>query len=192
MGFAWLAVKAFSLCFAWLSLHVKKEERCGVSSYGDTIAFQGPPSGPSLSLTMFQRLQLNISHQQLELWCIFNTKFAILISMPNTFNIAVSSRLCVTCDMYLARRGMHGCFQGQAQWRERSARAKDTSSPWDQDGLGFGCLGVSSTPKFRGASEAMGSKFNNGAPVSKVSPFQGLPLTKLSWATQNQIRIMQN
>lgn len=124
MGFAWLAVKAFSLCFAWLSLHVKDEERCGVSSYGDTIAFQGPPSWPLLSLTMFQRLQLNISHQQLELQCILNTKFAILISMPNTFNIAVSNRLCVTCDMYLSRRGMHGCFWGQAQWRERSVKAK--------------------------------------------------------------------
>lgn len=39
MGFAWLAAKVFSLCSAWLSLHVKEEERCGVSSYGDAIAF---------------------------------------------------------------------------------------------------------------------------------------------------------
>lgn len=127
MGFAWLAVKFFSLSFEWLSLHVKEEERWGMSSYEDAIAFQVSPSWRPLSLTMFQRLQLNISHQQLELWCILNTKFAILISMPNTFNIAVFSRLCVTCDMYRPRREMHGCFWGQVQWRERSTRAKDTS-----------------------------------------------------------------
>lgn len=70
-------------------------------------------------------------------------------------------------------------------------KGKRHFSPWDQDGLGFECLVVSRTLKFRGASEAMGSKFNNGAPVSQVSPFQHLPMTKLSWAAQNQIRITQ-
>lgn len=71
------------------------------------------------------------------------------------------------------------------------ARKICKGSPWDQDDLGFECLEVSRTPKFRGASEAMGSKFNNGAPVSQVSPFLGSAMTKLSWATQNQIRITQ-
>lgn len=146
---------------------MKEEERFAVSSYREAIPLQGTPSLSPLIQTVFQRLHLKTSHQRLE--CILNTKFATPSVCPTHSILPVLSRLCVTCDMYLPRRGVCGLLWGPAlrvvrRTAEEDLQRQKTLQALDQDSLAFGCLGVSRTPKFRSAAETVGSKFNDGAP----------------------------